>query len=91
MRGARPAVGMFAVLGAVLVRPSLWVTAAVQLKRFVPDDWFRRAPFLPLPDARVLRFRVVTQYGDPEARVVPGDVVAWLRWCKTENRRRCRD
>lgn len=91
MRGARVALDMFAVAGAVLLRPSLWATAVVQVKRFVPDDWSRQPPFLPLPDPRMLRFRVATQYGDPEARVVVGDVVAWLRWCKTENRRSCRD
>ena len=91
MRDGRLVLGMFAVLGAVLVRPSLWATAVVEAKRFVPDDWFRQTPFLPLPDPKMLRFRVATQYGDPEARVVVGDVLAWLRWCKTENRRRGRD
>ena len=78
---------MFAVLGAVIRRPSLWSTAAVEARRFVPDGWLRRRPFLPLPDPEMLRFRLFTQYGDPEPRVVVGDVVAWLRWCKAENRR----
>lgn len=91
MRGARFALGMMAVVGAVLVRPALWPTAVVQMKRFAPDDWHRRPPFLPLPDSKVLRFRVATQYGDPEARIVVGDVLVWLRWCKTENQRHRRD
>lgn len=91
MSCARSVGGMPAVLGAVLVRPALWGTALVQLKRFAPDDWHRRPPFLPLPDPRMLRFRVATQYGDPEARIVADDVVAWLCWCKTENRRQRRE
>lgn len=91
MRDAPAGSGMLAVLRAVAARPALWGTALVQLRRFTPDGWYRRPPFLPLPDPRMLRFRVATQYGDPEARIVAGDVVAWLRWCKTENRRHCRD
>ncbi len=79
---------LLAVLGAVVRRPSLWTTAIVQAKRFVPDDWRRRRPHLPLPDPDVLRFRLTTQYGSTEARLEQSDVVAWLRWCKTENRRR---
>ena len=90
MRAACVPPGMFAVLRAVLKRPSLWATAVVEARRFVPDDWLLKRPFLPLPDPEMLRFRVATQYGNPEARVVVGDVLAWLRWCKTENRRRCR-
>lgn len=91
MRGAPSAPGVVAVVLAVLVRPALWRTAVVQMKRFAPDGWHRRPPFLPLPDPRMLRFRVATQYGDPEARIVVEDVVLWLRWCKTANRRRRRD
>ncbi len=79
---------MFSVLGAIIRRPSLWATAVLEARRFVPDDWLRRRPFLPLPDPEMLRFRLSTQYGDPESRVVAGDVVVWLRWCKAENRRK---
>ncbi|MDE0606166.1 MAG: hypothetical protein OXH78_03310 [Acidimicrobiaceae bacterium] len=82
---------MFAVLGAVIRRPSLWATAMLEARRFVPDDWLRRRPFLPLPAPEMLRFRLSTQYGDPESRVVASDVVVWLRWCKAENRRERRD
>ncbi|MDE0701478.1 MAG: hypothetical protein F4003_07295 [Acidimicrobiaceae bacterium] len=81
---------MFAVLGAVIRRPSLWATALLEARRFVPDDWLRRRPFLPLPDPEMLRFRLSTQYGDPESRVVASDVVVWLHWCKAENQRRRR-
>ena len=90
MRQQRVMLAMFAVLGAVIARPSLWATAMLEAKRFVPDDWLRHSPYLPLPDPELLRFRVTTQYGDPESPVVVSDVVVWLRWCKAENRRRRR-
>lgn len=79
---------LLSAAGAVTVRPSLWATAAVELRRFVPDGWWRRRPFLPVPDPALLRFRAVTQYGDPDRDPDPADVVAWLRWCKLENQRR---
>lgn len=81
---------MLAALGAVLLRPALWLTAIVALKRFAPDGWYRRPPFLPLPDPQLLRFRATTQYGDPEAPIAAHDLVVWLRWCKSENRRQRR-
>ena len=67
---------------AVLVRPSLWGIALVQLFRLAPTGWWRRAPFLPLPDRDYLRFRLQTQYGDPDRAPDPGDLVTYLRWCK---------
>lgn len=76
------------------MRPSLWITALVEAKRFVPDDWLRRKPYLPIPDPDMIRFRVSTQYGDSESPLVVGlvvgDVLTWLRWCKSENRNRRR-
>lgn len=81
---------MLALLLAVVARPSLWITAIVEAKRFVPDDWLRQKPHLPLPDPEMLRFRLTTQYGNAESPLVVGDVLTWLRWCKSQNRRRHR-
>lgn len=75
------------VLAAVAFRPALWVTAVVEARRMVPRGWWRRAPFLPVPDPALIAFRAETQYGDPAHRFEPGDVVLWLKWCRTENRR----
>ena len=41
-----------------------------------------RAPFLPLPDPAYVRFRMITQYGDPEQRPAPDDVLTYLGWCQ---------
>jgi hypothetical protein len=67
---------------AVLRRPSLWGVAIVQALRLAPAGWWRRKPFLPVPDPSYLRFRLETQYGsdhEPE----PDDVVTYLHWCRT--------
>ena len=47
--------------------------------------WWRRAPFLPIPDADYLRFRLETQYGTGGAPD-PDDVVVYLRWCREHDR-----
>lgn len=68
---------------AVGRRPRLWPTALVQARRLAPDGWWRRPPFLPLPDRAWLAFRLKTAYGDGRRVPPPGDVVAWLSWCRT--------
>lgn len=77
-------------LGAVRVllpRPRLWPTAVRQVARFAPDRWWRRPPFLPIPDRALLEFRGITQYGDPDHEVEGDDLVAWLEWCRAERHR----
>ena len=64
-------------------RPGLWSTAARQAIRLARQGWWLRPPFLPLPDADYLRFRLVTMYGgDGDSDMDPADLIAWLRWCK---------
>lgn len=71
-----------AVAAAVGRRPRLWPTAARQARRLAPARWWRRPPFLPLPDRAWLRFRAETQYGDPDRVPDPDDVVTWLHWAR---------
>ena len=69
----------------MVVRPGLWGIAVVQVFRLARSGWWRRAPFLPLPDREYLRFRLETQYGaggTPD----PADVVVYLRWCREHDR-----
>ena len=73
---------MFRVGVAVLRRPGLWGTAVRQGWRTAPHGWWRRRPFLPLPSGDYLRFRLLTQYGDGDARPDPADVIAYLEWCR---------
>ncbi len=78
---------LLAAIGVLIFRPSLWPTAVVQARRLVPDGWWRRPPFLPVPDTDLLAFRATTQYGDPQHPVVPDDLISWLEWCRAEARR----
>lgn len=74
-----------AVAISVAIRPQLWSVAVVQVFRLARRGWWRRPPFLPLPDPEYLRFRLETAYGgDPPDRdgVETGDVLTYLRWCR---------
>jgi hypothetical protein len=72
---------------AVAVRPRLWGTAVRQLGALAAPGWWRTRPRLPLPAPGYLRFRMVTAYGDPDARPDVDDVVSYLSWCRDEHRR----
>jgi hypothetical protein len=67
-------------------RPALWPIAARQLRRTVPRGWWRHRPFLPVPPAEYLRFRLLTQYGDDWHALDPADVLDYLSWCRTQPR-----
>jgi hypothetical protein len=71
---------------AVARRPWLWGTAVMQLARLSPRRWWARWPPVPVPDPAYLRFRLQTQYGDPEHEPEPADVVAYLEWCRRYRR-----
>jgi hypothetical protein len=73
------------VVGAVIRRPRLWMTALRQMYLMAAPGWYRRRPFLPVPGGAYLRFRLVTQYGDANHRPEPVDVVNYLAWCKQWN------
>jgi len=74
---------------AVVVRPGLWPTVLRQAGRLARPGWWRRAPFLPLPDPDYLAFRLETQYGgaDPGDRTMRAvDLVTYLEWCREQDR-----
>jgi hypothetical protein len=72
--------------GAIIARPTLWPTALRQARRLASPRWWARPPFLPRPAPEYLRFRLLTQYGDPAARPVASDVVSYLQWCRQWHR-----
>jgi len=86
----RPRVLTTPVVRAVLVRPGLWFTAVRQIGRLAPSRWWAKRPFLPIPSAEYLEFRLVTQYGgghgEPLRRPEADDVVAYLQWCRDFDR-----
>ena len=71
---------------------------ALRRPRLVPDmirsawafrarGWYRRPPFLPVPPAGYVRWRMETAYGDPGAVPPADELERYLRW-GSEMRRR---
>jgi hypothetical protein len=67
--------------------------AAVRSPGMIPDlvsaawafrrrGWYRRPPFLPLPSASYLRWRMDTAYGDPDAVPPVDELRRFLRWAR---------
>lgn len=75
----------FRAVVVLLVHPELWTTAIRQAVRMARPRWWSRPPFLPLPDRGYTRFRFETAYGE-EGSPGPGDLVAYLRWCRDRRR-----
>lgn len=69
-------------LVALARRPSAWLAAATSVRRFAPRGWWRRPPFLPVPDARYWRFRMQTAFGDAEAAPELVDLVTAMHWTR---------
>lgn len=75
------------VLGVALRRPSLLPRLLVAGWVFRARDWYRRPPFLPVPPASFLRWRMETAYGDPEATPSSSELSRYLRWSARMRRR----
>jgi hypothetical protein len=43
-------------------------------------DWWRKPPFLPVPDRTYLRWRMYTAYADENAVPPVEDVIRFARW-----------
>ncbi len=74
--------------GVVVTRPRLWRTALVQARRLTPTGWWRRPPFLPVPDRAWLGFRLQTMYGRSDAAPDSAALVHWLEWARRVDRLR---
>ncbi|MFM8236196.1 MAG: hypothetical protein ACKOBG_00350 [Actinomycetota bacterium] len=77
------------VVGAVIARPHLWMTAVRQAFRAIPRDWWRVPPRLPRPDPAFVRFRIETASG-PDGAPTPDEIVRYLEWCRGTDRARRR-
>lgn len=83
MSSRRSPVQLIGLLVVVVRRPHLWSAAIRVGIRMVPDRWWTRRPFLPIPDRDYLRFRIVTAYGgDGSATIRAQDLVSYLEWCR---------
>lgn len=48
--------------------------------RFRRRGWLTRFPFLPIPDRKYVRWRMLTAYGDEDAVPPAADIVRYARW-----------
>lgn len=63
-----------------LRRPRLAIELIRIAWRFRSTTWYRRFPFLPIPDSTYLRWRMYTAYGDYDAVPPVTDVERYARW-----------
>jgi hypothetical protein len=66
------------------VRPALAADLLRVSWRFRAREWWRHAPFLPLPDREYVRWRMHTAYGDHDAVPPAEDVIRYARWAVKE-------
>ncbi len=52
--------------------------------RLRPQGWWRRSPYLPVPDEAYWRFRMTTATGDPDGVPTVAEVVAAARWSRAQ-------
>jgi hypothetical protein len=71
---------MLALTARAAVNPRLAVDLVRAGWAFRRRGWYARFPFLPLPDATYLRWRMYTAYADEQAVPPVEDVIAFARW-----------
>ena len=67
---------------AVVRRPDLWATAIRVGRDHAPPRWWRRRPFLPLPDSDWMAFRYETAFAERTGRPSPDEVIDYLEWVR---------
>ena len=60
--------------------PTLALDLLRVMWRFRRRGWYRRVPFLPLPDRAYMRWRMYTAYGDADFVPPAEDVARYARW-----------
>jgi hypothetical protein len=66
--------------GRALVNPRLARDLLRTAWAFRRRAWWRRPPFLPLPDPTYLKWRMYTAYADENAVPPAEDVIRFARW-----------
>ncbi|MEP7344304.1 MAG: hypothetical protein ABI877_03510 [Gemmatimonadaceae bacterium] len=69
-----------ALAGRALVNPALARDLLRVAWRFRAREWYRRPPFLPLPDKTYVDWRMHTAYGAHDAVPPVEDVIRYARW-----------
>jgi hypothetical protein len=74
-----------ALAARAVVDPTLARDLVTLAWRFRSRDWFRHAPFLPVPDRTYLRWRMYTAFGDFDAVPSVQEVRRYARWASSDN------
>ena len=64
----------------LLLRPLDLVALLRMMWRFRKRDWMSHPPFLPVPSAMYLRWRMHTAYGDENASPSAEELLRFERW-----------
>ena len=65
-----------------IVNPALARDLVTVAWRFRRRDWYRRAPFLPVPSREYVAWRMYTAFGDQRAVPTVRDVIRYARWAR---------
>jgi hypothetical protein len=65
-----------------LRHPALALDLARVAWRFRSRDWYRRPPFLPIPDRAYMAWRMHTAYGNHHAVPPADDIERYARWTR---------
>lgn len=79
---------MSGVIRAIARRPDLWTEGVRAFFSMAPRNWWRKAPFLPIPDGAYLRWRKETAYGTSMHPIEGADIVQYLEWRQRMRRER---
>jgi len=71
---------LLTLVGRALVNPRVAADLLATAWAFRRRDWLTRPPFLPVPDATYLRWRMYTAFGDEDAVPPAIDVLRFARW-----------
>ncbi|MEI8391057.1 MAG: hypothetical protein WCG40_01020 [Actinomycetes bacterium] len=73
---------MIMIIGGLMLRPHFWPIALRVGARMIPQKWWTRRPYLPVPRKDYLKFRLETQYGGHAPVANLPDVLRYLRWVR---------
>jgi hypothetical protein len=68
------------LVGRAIINPRLAIDLLRTAWAFRRLGWWRKPPFVPVPDPEYLRWRMYTAYGDDDAVPPARDVIGFARW-----------
>jgi len=70
------------LVGKAVLHPSLALLMLRAAWRFRAKDWYRRAPFIPVPPADYMAWRAETAWGDAGHIADAESLGRYLRWVR---------